>query len=87
MVAVDVDVSDQPYRLTMSTPFGEEDTSADVQARVASREVQWGLLQQFGVSKNGKLPLPISPGDAGHSLCLQEWTLSGGSLSTTPASE
>ncbi|OJT11418.1 hypothetical protein TRAPUB_12062 [Trametes pubescens] len=39
--------------LTMSTPFGEEDTSADVQARVASREVQWGLLQQFGVSKNG----------------------------------
>ncbi|EIW63647.1 Pkinase-domain-containing protein [Trametes versicolor FP-101664 SS1] len=39
--------------LTMSTPFGEEDMSADVKTRVSTRQVEWGILQEFNVSPEG----------------------------------
>ncbi|KAI0369628.1 Pkinase-domain-containing protein [Pilatotrama ljubarskyi] len=40
--------------LTMSTPFGEEDMSADVKTRVSSRQVEWGILHEYHVSPQGE---------------------------------
>lgn len=70
----------------MSTPFGEEDMSADVKTRVSTRQVEWGILQEFNVSPEGKLP-HIPPSGMDHLRCLQEWTSFRSSWSTTPASE
>ncbi|KAI0355786.1 Pkinase-domain-containing protein [Trametes cingulata] len=40
--------------LTMSTPFGEEDMSADVKTRVSNRQVEWGILHEYHVSPQGE---------------------------------
>ncbi|KAI0646002.1 Pkinase-domain-containing protein [Trametes meyenii] len=40
--------------LTMSTPFGEEDMSADVKTRVANRQVEWAIFREYNVSQQGE---------------------------------
>ena len=46
------------YRLTMTTPFGDEDVEQDVKTRVSTRKVQWNYLTEFHTSPAGK---PLTP--------------------------
>ena len=51
-------LSDIFYRLTMTTPFGDEDVEQDVKTRVSTRKVQWNYLTEFHTSPAGK---PLTP--------------------------
>ncbi|CDO76220.1 hypothetical protein BN946_scf184894.g9 [Trametes cinnabarina] len=39
--------------LTVTTPFPNENTQADVKERVSNRQVEWGILQEYHVSPEG----------------------------------
>jgi hypothetical protein len=46
------------YRFTISNPFIEDENQRDIKVRIAERTINWGILDDVGVSPLGTLASP-----------------------------
>lgn len=44
-----------PNRFTVATPFIEDENQRDMKIRISGRTINWGILDQVGLSPQGTL--------------------------------